>query len=43
MHVKKKICENILGTLIDISRKNKDLLKAYLDLMEMYMHDKLQV
>ena len=42
MHIEKNICDNILGTLLDIPGKNKDSLKARLDLKKMNMHDKLR-
>ena len=42
MHVEKNVCESILGTLLDLPGKNKDSLKARLDLENMKMHDKLQ-
>jgi hypothetical protein len=42
MHIEKNICENILGTLLDIPGKSKDSLNARLDLVKMDMHDKLQ-
>jgi len=32
MHIEKNICDNILGTLLDIPGKNKDSLNARLDL-----------
>ncbi|XP_074267012.1 uncharacterized protein LOC141590313 [Silene latifolia] len=42
MHVEKNVCESILGTLLDLPGKNKDSLKARLDLVGMKMHDQLQ-
>ena len=42
MHIEKNICDNILGTLLDLPGKNKDSLNARLDLTKMCMHDKLQ-
>ena len=42
MHIEKNICNNILGTLLDLPGKNKDSLNARLDLIKMRMHDKLQ-
>ncbi|CAN1279776.1 hypothetical protein LINPERPRIM_LOCUS17158 [Linum perenne] len=35
MHIEKNVCDNILGTLLDIDGKSKDNLKARLDLQEM--------
>ena len=34
MHIKKNICESIIGTLIDIPGKTKDGVKSQLDLLE---------
>ncbi|CAN1294319.1 hypothetical protein LINPERPRIM_LOCUS22409 [Linum perenne] len=34
MHIEKNVCDNILGTLLDIDGKSKDNLKARLDLQE---------
>jgi len=42
MHIKKNICDNMLGTLLDLLGKNKDSLNAKLDLTKMPTHDKLQ-
>lgn len=35
MHIEKNICENIIGTLLDIDGKSKDGLNAWKDLEEM--------
>jgi hypothetical protein len=35
MHIEKNICDNIIGTLLDISGKTKDHIKARYDLQEM--------
>ena len=35
MHIEKNICDNILGTLLNISGKSKDHVNARLDLQEM--------
>ncbi|XP_021767736.1 uncharacterized protein LOC110732126 [Chenopodium quinoa] len=42
MHVEKNVCENILGTLLDLPGKNKDSVNARLDLEVMKMHDDLR-
>ncbi|XP_056698659.1 uncharacterized protein [Spinacia oleracea] len=42
MHVEKNVCESILGTILDLTGKNKDSLNAQLDLADMKMHDKLR-
>jgi hypothetical protein len=35
MHLEKNLCENLIGTLLDIPSKSKDGLKARLDLVEL--------
>ena len=35
MHIEKNVCENILGTILDISGKSKDHVSARKDLQEM--------
>ena len=35
MHIEKNICDNILGTLLNIGGKSKDHLNARFDLQEM--------
>ena len=35
MHTEKNIYDNIIGTLLDITRKTKDHLNAHLDLVDM--------
>jgi len=42
MHIEKNICDNILGTLLDIPSKNKDSLNARLGLKKMNGHDALR-
>ncbi|XP_021716888.1 uncharacterized protein LOC110684761 [Chenopodium quinoa] len=42
MHTEKNVCESILGTLLDLSGKNKDSLNARLDLDSMKMHSQLR-
>jgi hypothetical protein len=32
MHVKKNVCEALIGTLLDIPGKTKDTLKAWMDI-----------
>ncbi|XP_056686007.1 uncharacterized protein [Spinacia oleracea] len=41
MHIEKNICDNILGTILDIPNKTKDTLKARKDLKEMNVHHNL--
>ncbi|KAL6533521.1 hypothetical protein OROMI_027633 [Orobanche minor] len=41
MHIEKNICDNILGTLLDMSGKTKDSLNARLDLEEMGIRHQL--
>lgn len=35
MHVEKNVCDNIIGTLLEIDKKLKDNVKARLDLKDM--------
>ena len=35
MHVEKNVCDNIMGTLLNIEGKTKDTNKARLDLADM--------
>jgi len=35
MHVKKNVCDSLIGTLLNINEKMKDGLNARLDLIEM--------
>ena len=41
MHIKKNIYDNIIDTILNISKKIKDGTKAYLDLQEMEIRPKL--
>ncbi|XP_022151005.1 uncharacterized protein LOC111019025 [Momordica charantia] len=41
MHIEKNVCMNIVGTLLDISRKNKDIINARLDLIDMNIRPEL--
>jgi hypothetical protein len=38
-HVKKNVCEALIGTLLDIPFKIKDALKAWIDLEEMKLRN----
>jgi len=40
MHIEKNICDNILGTLLEIDGKNKDTLNARLDFDKWGIRDK---
>ncbi|GAB2275877.1 hypothetical protein Dimus_039158 [Dionaea muscipula] len=42
MHIEKKICDNVLETLLEIPFKNKDHFKARLDLGDMGIRKELQ-
>lgn len=42
MHIEKNICDNLIGTLLDIRGKSKDHTKARFDLLEMGIKEKLQ-
>ena len=35
MHIKKNICDSVMGTILDIDKKSKDSLNARLDLKMM--------
>jgi hypothetical protein len=35
MHVEKNVCDNILGTLLDIKGKTKDIVNARLDMAKL--------
>jgi hypothetical protein len=43
MHTKKNICENLIGTLLKISRKTKDTINASVDLEEMGVRSNLHM
>lgn len=42
MHVEKNVCNNIIGTLLNIPKKTKDGVAARLDLLEMGIKSDLQ-
>ena len=35
MHIEKNVCENIVGTILNVDRKSKDNLQSRLDLVQM--------
>jgi len=41
MHIKKDICDNLLGTLLNLEGKSKDNSKARQDLQQMQIRPKL--
>jgi hypothetical protein len=41
IHVEKNVCEALIGTLLDISGKTKDTLKARMNLEEMKLRKDL--
>ena len=41
MHVEKNVCDNLIGTLLNINRKTNDGLNARLDLFEMNIRGEL--
>jgi hypothetical protein len=43
MHIEKNICENLLGTLLDIHGKSKDNTNARLDLADLNIKLELQL
>ncbi|GJS44251.1 transposase, Ptta/En/Spm [Tanacetum coccineum] len=42
MHIEKNICDNLIGTLLDINGKTKDHAKARFDLLELGIKERLQ-
>ena len=42
-HTEKNICDNLIGTLLDINGKSKDRAKARFDLLEMGIKERLQL
>ncbi|KAG8475397.1 hypothetical protein CXB51_031901 [Gossypium anomalum] len=38
MHIEKNICENIIGTILNVDRKSKDNLQSQLDLVDVGIH-----
>ncbi|XP_028103364.1 uncharacterized protein LOC114302527 [Camellia sinensis] len=43
MHIEKNICDNVVGTLLSVDRKNKDMDKARLDLEDMKIRNELHL
>ena len=41
MHIEKNVCDNLLGTLLNLAGMTKDNLKAQLDLKEMDIYQEL--
>jgi hypothetical protein len=41
MHVEKNVCKALVGTLLDIAGKTKDILQAWMDLEEMKLRKDL--
>lgn len=42
MHIKKNICDSVIGTLLDIPGKTKDHIKAQMDLLKIDIMHELQ-
>ena len=42
MHIEKNVCDNVIGTLLNVDRKSKDNMKARLDLVDMGIRPELQ-
>jgi len=42
MHVEKNVCDSIIGTLLNIKAKTKDIINARKDLVEMGVRFELQ-
>jgi len=43
MHIEKNICENLIGTILNIIGKTKDTVKARLDLKDLGIKEELQL
>ena len=43
MHIKKNICDNLIGTVLNISEKIKDSTKAHLDLQKIRIRSELHL
>ena len=41
MHIEKNVCDNLLGTLLDLEGKDKDNIKSRYDLVDMDIRKKL--
>ena len=41
MHIEKNVYDSVLGTILNLKDKNKDILKAHVDLMKMGIRSKL--
>ena len=41
MHIEKNVCDNLLGTFLNLDGKSKDNMKARLDLKEMGIRQEL--
>ncbi|KAK5775766.1 hypothetical protein PVK06_043705 [Gossypium arboreum] len=41
MHTEKNVCENIIGTILNVDRKSKDNLQSRLDLVDMGIRHEL--
>ena len=41
MHIEKNICDNIMGTIMNVKEKTKDTIKTRLDLQEMNIRPEL--
>ena len=41
MHIEKNVCDSIIGILLNILDKTKDIVKSKLDLVEMHICDQL--
>ena len=40
MHIEKNVCDNLLGTILDIDGKSKDTDKTMIDLQKMRVRKK---
>ena len=43
MHVEKNVCDNLIGTILNIDGKSKDTIKARFDLANLNVYPKLHM
>ena len=41
MHIEKNVCDNLIGTILNLDGKSKDNMKAHLDLKEIDIRHEL--
>ena len=43
MHIEKNVCDNLIGTMLDILDKSKDTTKAHMDLKDLNIRKELHL